>query len=54
MLWMLAKAQVRAALLAGADAEALARLMDAVDGQPLLDLPINRAMTRRDNVLVLA
>lgn len=54
MLWMLAKAQARAGSLAGRDAEALAAVLSATGCQPLLDVPINSAMTRRDNVLVLA
>jgi glutathione S-transferase len=54
MLWMLAKAQGRAARLTAAHADSLAQLMGDAGCQPLLDLPINRAMARRDNVLVLA
>ena len=54
MLWMLAKAQARAASLPTDAAQCLASLMAAVDGQALLDLPISRAMARQDNVLVLA
>jgi glutathione S-transferase len=53
MLWMLAKAQAKAASLAADAADRLGGVMAAVEGQALLDLPISRTIARRDNVLVL-
>lgn len=53
MLWMLTRAKARADSLSGDTADRLSALMAATGGQAILDLPLDRAMKRADNVLVL-
>ena len=53
-LWHFSRAQTLADGLSGADANRLDQLLDRTGGRAMLASRTERALTRKDNVLVLA